>query len=355
MSIRESGTLKICNMFNFNVFYLFAKQLYYFSHKELNDFIKKYYADYCNKMVIKSKLLFYYFCGGVRYSDFYMFRFEEKSLKENMKFVPRSAETNLVRQVNAKKYLRLLEDKGDCYNLFKEYYKRDLVKVSKEEIQTRKAVEVVFEFAEKHHRFMIKPISLYCGIGIQIIDSPNSEGIKSLINSYQDGFVLEELIVQHEIMAKMHPSSVNTVRIVTVNYGDSVEVKWPFMRIGRGSAVVDNAGAGGIMVAIDDSGKTLAAADENRHKYITHPETGLNLIGFEIPKWKVLCDLAKEMAGKCPDCHIMGWDMAYTNRGDWVVVECNYCPNNVSQFALDKGFKDEFVKVRKKLGARLIF
>ena len=341
--------------FKINIIYLLAKLLYHFNYRELNDFIKKYYVDYSKKRVIKSKMLFYYFFGGVRYSDFYMFRFEEKPLKENMKFVPRSAESNLVRQVNAKKYRILLEDKSECYNLFKKYYKRDLIKVTKEDIKRERANEIISKFAEVHDEFMIKPVNLYCGIGIQILNSSVLLDIRTLVESYQDGFVLEELIVQHEIMAKMHPSSVNTVRIVTVNYGDSVEVKWPFIRIGRGSAVVDNAGAGGIMVAIDDSGKTLAAADENRHKYITHPETGFNLIGFEIPKWKVLCDLAKEMAGKCPDCHIMGWDMAYTNRGEWVVVECNYCPNNVSQFALDKGFKDEFVMVRKKLGARLIF
>lgn len=340
--------------FKCNVFFLLAKQLLTYNSKQLEVFIRSHYGEKCDKKDIKRKMLFYYFLGGVRYSDFFMFRFEEKSLKENMKFVPRSAEMNLVRQVNAKKYRLLLEDKSECYNLFKKYYKRDLTKATKEDIQTRKAVEVVSEFAEKHHRFMIKPISLYCGIGIQIIDSPNSEGIKSLTDSYDDGFVLEELIIQHDIMAQFHPSSVNTIRIVTVNYGDSVEVKWPFMRIGRGNAVVDNAGAGGIMVAIDDNGKTLAAADESRHKYITHPETGLSLIGFEIPKWIVLCDLTKEMAAKCPDCHIMGWDMAYTQNEEWVVIECNYCPNLVSQFSLDRGFKDEFVKVRKRLRARLI-
>lgn len=337
-----------------NIFYLFAKMVYYYNGKELNDFVQRYYAHYKNKSAIKRKMFFYYFFGGVRHSDFYMFRFEEKSLKENMKFVPRSAELNLVRQVNAKKYRILLEDKSECYNLFKKYYKRDLIKVTKEDIQRERANEIISKFAEAHGKFMIKPVNLYCGIGIQILNSSILSDQRTLVDSYKDGFVLEELIIQHEIMAALHPLSVNTVRIVTVNYGDSIEVKWPFMRVGRGDAVVDNAGAGGIMIAISDDGKTLAAADEDRHTFRVHPETSISLIGFEIPKWEELCNLTKEMAASCPDCHIMGWDMAYTEKEEWVVVECNYCPNLVSQFALDRGFKDEFVRMRKRLKARLI-
>ena len=325
-----------------------------YNSKQLNDFIQSHYGDKYDIKKIKRKMLFYYFLGGVRYSDFYMFRFEEKTLKENMLFVPRSAEMNVVRQVNAKKYRVLLEDKGECYNLYKKYYKRDLIKVSKEDIKDQIANKMVSKFAEAHDKFMIKPLSLYCGIGIQIIDSTNPLHIKSISEDYQDGFVLEELIIQHEKMAVLHPSSVNTVRIVTINYGNEVEVKWPFLRVGRGSAVVDNAGAGGIMIAISDDGKTLAAADEDRHTFSVHPETGADLIGFDLPQWKQLCDLTKEMAAKCPDCHVMGWDMAYTQKGEWVVVECNYCPNLVSQFSLDRGFKKEFVRVRKRLKARLI-
>lgn len=238
--------------------------------------------------------------------------------------------------------------------LFQKYYHRHLVKVSKKDILNGNAIVSFSEFAEQHGRFMIKPIDLYCGYGIQILEKPLTIlDIKQIIQNYQNGFVLDELINQNKIMSKLHHNSVNTVRIVTVNYGDTIEIKWPFMRIGVGESVVDNAGAGGIIVAIDKSGRTYAAGDEKRNSYSVHPETKAHIIGFEIPKWKELCTLCKEMAAICPDCHIMGWDMAFTNNNEWVVVECNYGPNLVSQFATGVGIKQEFVKMRKKLGVKL--
>lgn len=337
-----------------NAFYFVWKRIRRYDRNEMERYVENYYRgkEY-NLSSIKRSMLLCYLLGGVRYSDFYQMRFEEKSLKEKMKFIPRSAELNLYNQVNAKKYVTLLEDKGECYKLFQKYYRRDVVKVSKEDIKMGEAINVVTDFTKKHKRYMIKPLSLYCGIGIRILDKndPNNS-IKDLINSYQNGFVLEELIKQSKMMSSLHSSSVNSVRIITVNYGNSIEIKWPFLRVGRGDAIVDNAGAGGIIVAIDNEGKTFAAGDENRNSYKVHPETKVSLIGFEIPEWEKLCKMCKEMAATCPDCHIMGWDMAYSDGEEWVVVECNYGPNIVSQFVTGQGIRDEFVKVRKRLGAK---
>lgn len=337
-----------------NILYFIYKRLQTYDGRALDSFIKKNYANrVSNYRRLKMSMFAWSVFRGVRYSDYYLFRFEEKNLTEKWKFVPRSEEMNLYVQVNAKKYVRLLEDKGECYQLFKRYYHRDLVKISKEDIEKERFEIIVSDFAKKHSKFILKPLNLYCGIGIRVVDiSSPSFSIPDLAKDNPGGFVLEELISQGKAMASLHENSVNTVRIVSVNMGDTIEIKWPFLRVGRGNAVVDNAGAGGIFVAIDRQGKTFAAADEARNAYIEHPESKKSLIGFEIPKWYELCQLTKDMASTCPDCHIMGWDMAYTEKDGWVVVECNYGPNLVSQFATNVGVRDEFEYVRKKLGAK---
>lgn len=334
--------------------YLLVRNYLHFHKDELKRFIEVHYRDNSSEKQLLRSMKMCFLLGGVRFSDFYQMQFEKKSWKERMDFVPRSAELWLYNRVNDNKYIELLEDKGECYKLFQKHYHRDLVKVSKKDILNGNAIDIISTFAEKHIRFIIKPINLYCGCGIQVLELPLSVfDIKQIIQNYQNGFVLEELIKQNKIMSKLHGNSVNTVRIVTVNYGDTIEIKWPFMRIGVGESVVDNAGAGGIIVAVDKSGKAFAAGDENRNSYSIHPESKANIIGFEIPKWKELCTLCKEMAAICPDCHIMGWDMAFTDNNEWVVVECNYGPNLVSQYVTGVGIKREFIKMRKKLGIKL--
>ena len=223
---------------------------YYYDDTQLQDFVMTHFEGNPGDLKrIKRSMKQCYLFGGVNYSEYLVMHFEQKSIFEKMRFVPRCSEVNLYWQVNPKqKYLSLLENKGNCYSFFGSFYKRDLVFVSKKEILEGLVDEKISGFIYKHKRFMVKPLNLYCGIGIQVFEVSESKSIVSnLVASYPMGFVLEELIVQSKSISIFHPNSVNTIRIVTINYGDSIEIKWPFMRVGRGAAVVDNAGAGGII------------------------------------------------------------------------------------------------------------
>ena len=45
--------------------------------------------------------------------------------------------------------------------------------------------------------------------------------------------MLEEPLAQHPDMAKLHPQSVNTMRIVTDRVGDTVHIAYIVLKIGR--------------------------------------------------------------------------------------------------------------------------
>ena len=94
----------------------------------------------------------------------------------------------------------------------------------------------------------------------------------------------------------------------------------------------------------------VLSIDEMGRTFLEHPDTKVPLSGFKVPFWDELCELTKKLARMCPDCHIMGWDMALTDSG-WVMVECNYGPNNVYQYAIG-GMRKEFRTIRKKLDAK---
>lgn len=53
-----------------------------------------------------------------------------------------------------------------------------------------------------------------------------------------------------------------------------------------------------------------------------HPDTGVQLIGRNIPRWDELIRLAKELALVTEQKYV-SWDLALTDAG-WVMVEANY-------------------------------
>lgn len=169
-------------------------------------------------------------------------------------------------------------------------------------------------------------------------------------NHHGGGYILEELIENDNIMASLHPQSLNTVRIPTVRYDDRVEVMHPFLRMGCGDAFVDNAGSGGIMGNVDiETGTVYAAADELGRGYTHHPDSGIELTGFTIPRWQEALELVKRMARVLPSVRYVGWDMALTKNTGWVMIEGNDKGQFVFQVADRKGFRKEFEKIKKKL------
>lgn len=332
-----------------------------YTDKRLDGFIQKSFTSKDGDLQeIKRMMKKCWLWRGIHHSDFHEMSLDKMSVSERKQFVPRWEEVDLYYQVNNKRYRDLLVNKDNCYELFKDYYKRQVVSISLNNVKKKDAQIKITDFIKTHDRFIIKPIRLQSGKGIRIIDTRletiNMETFLSdcmKIPEYSNGLLLEELIAQDNRMASLHPESVNTIRITTINYGDIIEIKWPVLRIGRGDSFLDTSAAGGIFAAIDENtGITIRAADKQRgSSYQVHPDTQKPLIGFQIPLWDELCETIRFLASKCPDCHIMGWDMALTENG-WSVVECSYGPEIVIQWALNRGVRNEFEEVKKRLHAK---
>lgn len=252
--------------------------------------------------------------------------------------------------MNNIKNMIYFDDKALTYKAFKKYYRRDLCEFFVEDENSIKQFE---KFVSKHDRFIVKPFDGACGVGIKIIyaDKDIRKLFSELIQEYKRGFVVEELIVQSSHMAMLHPQSVNTLRVPTIRYQDRVEIIHPILRVGRGDAVVDNGGAGGICCAIDVvTGKVKSAADEKGRYYKTHPDTGVNLVGFTVPKWNEVKELVVKLTSVFPDNHYTGWDLALTDEG-WVLQEANDRGTFILfQITEQKGFRTEIEKIVKELG-----
>ena len=273
-----------------------------------------------------------------------MYHYAELTGSDRRAIVPEYEKNIFCDLVNDNNDAKIFDSKWKSYCHFKDYYQRDCVRIEDtDDLQL---------FFTKHLDFIVKPDSAACGRGIAVYHAQNKDNANYLIDKYLrngGGYIVEELIVNEPITQSLHPSSLNTVRIPTVRYDDRIEVVHPFLRIGRGSAVVDNAGSGGIMGNIDvATGTVYAAADELGRGYEIHPDTGVPLIGFTVPKWQEALSIVRQMAQVIPSVRYVGWDVALTPKG-WVMIEGNDKGQFVFQVADHRGFREEFNHIRGEL------
>lgn len=325
--------------------------LYYFRHKGSHR--DEAIDCYCGNNIsanersrLKRRMRYAYIRYGWSFSEFFMMNFESCNHKQRKEFVPDVQRCYFYKIVNPEKYHELFTDKFNTYTQYKQYFKREVCKVvSWEQDGVR-----LMEFAQKHDRFIIKPIDSSLGLGVQIVANVDDNKAKSLLTNYPNGIIAEELIVQCAELSSLYPLSVNTIRLTTFLQKDGVKIVRPFMRIGRGGKVVDNGGQGGLICALDlGTGKIIAVRDEMGVSYEKHPDTGHELIGFQVPRWEEALSLAKELSQVLPGCPFVGWDLALTNDG-WVVVEGNSRGMFIGfQLPTQQGFRTEFKELCKNL------
>lgn len=178
-------------------------------------------------------------------------------------------------------------------------------------------------FLKKHDKGIIKPQRGMGGSGIEIIDLKSFSPHDLYILCKKKKAVVEEIVIQHDAMEKMYPFAINTIRILTVK-GNVIGAA---LRIGAGGGLIDNAHAGGIFTEVDiKSGVCICnAINHAGDSYITHPDTGTVIPGFQIPQWNKCITLVKEAATLIPEVSLVGWDIAVSETGP-VIIEVNHMP-----------------------------
>ena len=239
---------------------------------------------------------------GAGYMDYDLFEMYNLTDKQRDTYLTRGRNNEFVTKYCDKSALHYFMNKDEFNTKFEEYLKRDWIKVK----ETPK--EEVLAFIQKHEEFMAKPIDGGCGKGIEKINSKDYETVEKLyeyLNKEENNFELEEIIKQHEEVAKIYPNAINTVRIVTIvttkegksilnipkENRNSIELEThiicAYFRIGNGGKCVDNFNSGGMTAPIDENTGivTQVAIDKQKNIYENHPQTGEKIKGFQFPSW----------------------------------------------------------------------
>lgn len=268
---------------------------------------------------------------GSYYSEYFQFGFEGKDEDYRSSFITEGIRMSFYPRMNDPKNTNMLENKYLTYKKFRDFFKRDMLYIGKNKEATEAELQQLRAFSEIHKKYIVKPAYAAFGKGVHMDSLDAYPSVGEAFEAYaQHGSVLEELIEQGEEMALIHPQSVNTLRIPTaVIKGEDgqpqVRLFNPTIRVGQKDSVIDNFSAGGISALIDpDTGLIFSdGADKKGRTYKLHPDTGVAFKGFRIPHWDEAVSMVSQAAMMVPGNHYCGWDLAYTARRGWCMVEAN--------------------------------
>ena len=265
--------------------------------------------------------------------EYFLYQFPRLSHKGRMEFFTEYGQTRLSKKYSTAHSQDLMRDKWKTYQHFREFFRRDMMPV--EEGTTADGLAA---FAASHPKLVIKPRGRLRGEGVRMVDAAALPPMEEL---REQNVVLEEPIVQCDFMARLHPASVNTVRVATAVKDGQVHILFATLRMGRGGAFVDNAGAGGFAAAIDiDTGVVRTPGVSETFDYaVIHPDSGAQIVGIHIPRWEELKAISKKLAMVVPEQRYVGWDMALTDDG-WVVIEGNHDGQLLTQYITQEGMHE---------------
>ena len=307
------------------------------NYDELHDIAHKYcrlgysIEDCANKIIKDIKRKYIRYCiTPAEYIDFRLFK---KSKAEVLEYVSLEELLDTFSRSNRNLFPK---DKYERYRLFSDFFHRDVIRIEGPEDKVK-----YMHFLEKNTCMVVKPIAGTKGHGVQILNSDDVGTIEALSEKTDLPVMIEQILSQGKELAAFHPSSINTLRVVTaINREGEVCVLFALLRVGQGESVVDNVGSGGLVCLIDHKAGIVTSDALYAHKYYkNHPDTGLKFADTRIPEWDRLIFTVKQAHESFAKQKLIGWDYAWTDHG-WDLVEANPAPSFASYQTLSgKGIR----------------
>ena len=162
---------------------------------------------------------------------------------------------------------------------------------------------------------------------------------------YPMGYILQDALCQHDEMTTIAGPATGTIRLVSVIEKDVANPLYAVWKIPSPKAMSDNFWQAGSMIAAINisSGqveRVRAGTGLDGKDVTTHPVSGREFHGFQIPFWSELCNLARDAHMLFPEFGVVGFDIAVTRDGP-AIVECNDNPfHMLYQLANQRGIKN---------------
>ncbi|NLJ79834.1 MAG: hypothetical protein GX335_02290 [Firmicutes bacterium] len=179
---------------------------------------------------------------------------------------------------------------------------------------------------------IIKPSTTDNGIGVSRLNVERGHiylknkiiRMPEIEKEWGDDFIVQKRIEQHPVMAKPHPESVNTLRMVTLRWNGEIRNLLTYVRIGTDGRPQDN--VKGLACGIKDNGEFFNYASDRKFKrYDRHPTSGYDFNQYaRVPNYecfkKFVRDLHKEVLHHDYIC----WDIVVGIDEQPIFLELNF-------------------------------
>lgn len=320
-------------------------------HEKIDKYIKEYiHVEISNKERKKiyrdtysSTIKF-----GVNYEEYFVQQFYNKSDFYKKEYASGRFRTIYRNSLNASEFIKYFRYKNYVYEAFADQLNRDFLIVDK-----NTSVEKFNDFIKLHSEFICKPIDGDGGFGVKRCKLYDSNQAADFFREcMEEPKVIEEIVLQIDDLKSFAPSSVNTIRIITVVKNGKAKTKVALLRMGREipESCVDNFSSGGLVAPIDiETGIiTACAVDKGDNKYITHPVTNKQIVGFKIPQWEEYVEYSEKLALVIPQVRYVGWDIVMNESGKLLLIEANaYAGMGIQEKAMNTGLKRMYLDAIK--------
>lgn len=291
------------------------------NYKQMFETIKK-----VHKKTKKSRIYLFVdiiYCGikyQAGYSDYALFEMYDLNKEQRKTIITRGVNNSIVKKYNNPEFTPYLRNKLKFNKKFNKYLLRDWMEVSEDNFEEFK------EFSLKHNNIVVKPKDDCCGKGIEILEVTKSN-VKEIYDNLIETrrLLVEEVATQCDEISRLHPSSINTMRIVTLNH----QIVAAYLRIGNDNNVVDNFNHDGLAAPINiDTGIIdYLAIDKKGNLYEKHPLTNESILWFQVPKWPRIKRFVVNASKEIPEVKYVGWDVCLSDKGP-LLIEGNEFPGH---------------------------
>ncbi|MBD5336253.1 MAG: hypothetical protein HDR95_02950 [Bacteroides sp.] len=146
----------------------------------------------------------------------------------------------------------------------------------------------------------------------------------SILDQSKTDFVLQIPVRQSEQTKIFNPTSLNCMRVTTLNLNGKVTTDSITLKCGPTGAVVDNIGNGkrGVIVGVSQNGNLASHGFYgDGEKCFEH--NGIRFEGQTIPDIHKVVNAAIVLHKQIDFCHVIGWDIALDENDNPVLIEGN--------------------------------
>lgn len=326
------------------------------------------------------KMLFCKFAYGHEALMFATYGLEEKSIPECSEYLSKKKLTGLQKKINTPPFTRLAYDKLSFYKRCKSSNIKtpDIFAVVSIDELRRDSDIPILRNSESLSAFLahcdekllfFKVINGTYGDGVLSLGLKNGniynhigeklsgEAIFSHCCTYRDGFLIQEHLSPHRALRSlMQGPGLGTFRLNTVlrNNKQDVSIPYAFVRVPVQGQIIDNfqhGKSGNLVCAIDvESGKLFHGWGKRKDEFKIspiklHPDTKIEFTNITVPFWKDIIALVTRAAKAFSELPTLGWDIAITEKGLYIVeANCWYDPD-LPQFTLNRGIKAEILQL----------